>query len=74
MRWRCVLGPILLEDVPDRQTTMAKALTRSLDCTFHRSSSRHDLLRANHGTSIYNNSRPVRDATIAPFSWPVSRR
>jgi MoxR-like ATPase len=47
---------VLLEDVPGiGKTTLAKALARSLDCTFHRIQFTPDLLPSDiTGTSIYN--------------------
>jgi MoxR-like ATPase len=49
-------GHILLEDVPGiGKTTMAKALARSLGCSFHRVQFTPDLLPSDiTGTSIYN--------------------
>ncbi|HEX8598796.1 MAG TPA: MoxR family ATPase [Chloroflexia bacterium] len=49
-------GHVLLEDVPGiGKTTLAKALARSLDCTFHRIQFTPDLLPSDiTGTSIYN--------------------
>lgn len=49
-------GHVLLEDVPGiGKTTMAKALARSLGCTFHRIQFTPDLLPTDiTGTSIYN--------------------
>src|SRR5438067_2891874 len=49
-------GHVLIEDVPGiGKTTLAKALARSLDCTFHRIQFTPDLLPSDiTGTSIYN--------------------
>jgi MoxR-like ATPase len=49
-------GHVLLEDVPGiGKTTMAKALARSLGCTFHRIQFTPDLLPSDiTGTSVYN--------------------
>jgi len=49
-------GHVLLEDVPGiGKTTMAKALARSLGCSFHRVQFTPDLLPSDiTGTSIYN--------------------
>lgn len=49
-------GHVLLEDVPGiGKTTLAKALARSLDCTFQRIQFTPDLLPSDiTGTSIYN--------------------
>src|SRR4051812_11544837 len=49
-------GHVLIEDVPGiGNTTLAKALARSLDCTFHRIQFTPDLLPSDiTGTSIYN--------------------
>jgi MoxR-like ATPase len=49
-------GHVLIEDVPGTgKTTLAKALARSLDCTFHRIQFTPDLLPSDiTGTSIYN--------------------
>ncbi len=49
-------GHVLIEDVPGiGKTTMAKALARSLGCTFHRIQFTPDLLPSDiTGTSIYN--------------------
>src|SRR5207253_11015451 len=49
-------GHLLVEDVPGiGKTTLAKALARSLGCTFHRIQFTPDLLPSDiTGTSIYN--------------------
>src|SRR5207244_9470300 len=49
-------GHVLIEDVPGiGKTTLAKALARSLDCTFHRIQFTPDLLPSDiTGASIYN--------------------
>src|ERR671922_110675 len=52
-------GHLLIEDVPGvGKTTLAHALARSLDCTFHRIQFTSDLLPSDViGISVYNQHR-----------------
>src|ERR1043166_5234361 len=59
-------GHLLLEDVPGvGKTLLAKALARSLDCTFHRIQFTPDLLPSDLiGTSVYH--QPSGDFVFNP--------
>src|SRR6266487_2859539 len=62
-------GHVLIEDVPGiGKTTLAKALARSLGCTFHRIQFTPDLLPSDiTGTSIYNQ----QTAQFEPRCGPI---
>jgi MoxR-like ATPase len=62
-------GHVLLEDVPGTgKTTMAKALARSLGCSFHRIQFTPDLLPSDiTGTSIYNQQTGQFEMRLGPI-------